>query len=92
MPEPDVRLVPVFQTADAALIAIAKSLLDAEGIEYDVRGEQVQDLFAWGRFGSGFNPITGAPVFIVREDDAERARELLRDLEASDSTGSDSTP
>jgi Putative prokaryotic signal transducing protein len=83
MPEPDVRLVPVFQTGDAALIAIAKSLLDAEGIEYHVRGEEVQDLFAWGRFGFGFNPITGAPVFIVREDDAERARQLLHGLKTS---------
>ncbi len=49
----------------------------------------MQDLFAWGRFGSGFNPITGAPVFIVREDDAERARELLRDLETSAEDDSD---
>ena len=74
------ELVPVFQTADAGLIAIVKSLLDAEGIEYLLRGEGVLDLFGWGRFGSGFNPITGSPVFIVREDDAERARVLLQDL------------
>lgn len=79
-PDPDVQLVPIFQTADAALIALAKSLLDGEGIDYLVRGEGVQDLFGAGRFGSGFNPITGSPVFIVREDDAERARELLKDL------------
>ena len=90
-PDPDVQLVPIFQTADAALIALAKSLLDGEGIDYLVRGEGVQDLFGAGRFGSGFNPITGAPVFIVRADDAQRARELLKDLREVAETGESST-
>ncbi len=88
-PEPDLQLVPVFQTADAALIALAKSLLGGEGIEYLVRGEGVQDLFGWGRFGAGFNPITGSPVFFVREDDADRAHELLQDLREVAETGED---
>ena len=79
-PDPDLQLVPILQTGDQGLIADAKSLLDAEGIQYFVRGEGVQDLFAFGRFGTGFSPITGAPVFLVREDDAERARGLLKDL------------
>ena len=77
---PDVRLVPVFQTGNPALIALAKSLLEAEGIEYYVRGEGLQDLFAYGRLGLGFNPVTGSPVFLVREDDAAEARELLGEL------------
>lgn len=88
MPDPDIQLVAVLQTADLALTAIAKSLLDAEDIEYFVRGEGVQDLFALGRFGSGMNPVTGAPVFFVREEDAERARLLLKDLQES-AEGSD---
>ena len=82
-PDPDIQLVPVLQTGDAALIAIAKSLLDAEDIPYLVRGEGVQDLFGWGRLATGFNVITGVPVFFVREDDAERARLLLKDLRES---------
>ena len=82
-PDPDVQLVPVFQTSAAGLIALAKSLLEGEGIDYVVRGEGVQDLFGWGRFATGFNPITGAPVFLVREADAERARVLLQDLQES---------
>lgn len=35
----DAVLVPVFATGEAALIAVAKSLLEAEGIDYFVRGE-----------------------------------------------------
>ena len=82
-PDPDIELVPVFQTSDASLIALAKSLLEAEQVDYLVRGEGVQDLFGFGRFATGFNPITGAPVFLVREADADRARMLLQDLSAS---------
>ena len=92
MTDPDLQLVPVFQTADAGLIALAKSLLGGEGIDYLVRGEGVQDLFGWGRFGSGFNPITGSPVFCVRQEDAERAQELLKDLREVAETGEPNPP
>jgi hypothetical protein len=78
-PEPNLELVPVFRTVDAGLVALAKSLLEGEGIEYMVRGEGLQDLFGWGRF-AGFNPIVGPVEFVVRSDDAPRVRALLRDL------------
>ena len=80
-PDPNIRLTPVFRTGDAGLIALAKSLLDSEEIEYLVRSENVQDLFGWGRFGSNFNVVSGPAEFVVREEDAERARTLLKDLE-----------
>jgi hypothetical protein len=83
-PEPNVKLAPVFRTGDAGLIALAKSLLDAEGIEYMARHDAVQDLFGWGRVGGGFNYIVGPVEFVVRKDDAERARTLLRDLSDAD--------
>ena len=85
-PDPTIRLTSVFRTGDPALIALAKSLLDSEGIEYLVRSEGVQDLFGGGRIGAGFNIVTGPAEFVVREDDVEKARELFRDLEASTST------
>ena len=80
----DIALVPVFATGEAALIAVAKSLLEAEGIDYFVRGEGLHDLFGYGRITS-FNYVVGRPPeFIVREEDAERARELLKDLATGD--------
>ena len=82
--DPTIQLTTVFSAGDPALIALAKSLLDGEQIDYVVRGEGVQDLFGWGRVGSGFNVITGPAQFDVREEDAQRARELLRDLAADD--------
>jgi hypothetical protein len=79
-PNPDLELVPVFRTADQGRIVLAKSLLESEQIDYMVRGETVQDLLAWGRM-TGFNPAVGPVEFVVRSDDASRARELLRDLD-----------
>ena len=84
--DPTIQLTTVFSAGDPALIAVAKSLLEGEGIEYLVRADGLQDLFGWGRVGSGYNIVTGPAEFVVRQDDAERARELLRDL-VSDSDG-----
>lgn len=81
-PAPDVELVQVFATGDAALVALVKSLLEEEQIEYMVRGDNLQDLFGAGRAFVGFNPIVGPVEFLVRSEDAAKARELLSDLEA----------
>lgn len=57
----------------------AKSMLDAKGISYSIRGEGVQELEGIGSFG-GFNPLFGPMLIQVLEEDAERAREVLRPL------------
>ncbi|SRR6266550_1696325 len=82
-PTPDVELVCVLATGDAGLIAVAKSLLEAEEIDYFVRGDGLQDLFGLGRI-AGYGFATGPAEFLVREDDADRARELLAGLIPSD--------
>jgi putative signal transducing protein len=82
-PTPDVKLVCVLTTGEAGLIAVAKSLLEGEEIDYLIRGDGLQDLFGMGRI-TGFNYAMGPAEFLVREDDADRARELLEGLTASD--------
>jgi hypothetical protein len=57
----------------------AKSLLEREGIEYVVHGENLQDLFAAGRLG-GYKWVAGPTEFRVSAADAERARVLLDGL------------
>lgn len=76
----EVTLEPVLRTADAGLIPLAKSLLEGEGIEYLVRGENLQDLLGAGRLG-GYNYITGLAEFLVHPHDAQRARTLLDGLD-----------
>ena len=88
-PTPDARLVPVFASADPGLIAIAKSLLDGEGIDHFVKGEGLQDLFGAGRL-AGFNPITGPAEFWVREEDARAARGRLNELREGDGNAASS--
>jgi hypothetical protein len=78
-PAPDAELVPVLNTGDAGAIAVAKSLLEAEDIDFFVRGEGLQDLFGVGRV-TGFNFAMGPAEFWVRAEDAERAREVLAGL------------
>jgi hypothetical protein len=80
-PAPDVELVPVLATGDAGVIAVAKSLLEAEQIDYFVRGDGLQDLFGLGRI-TGFSFAMGPAEFLVRSDDEDRARELLDGLTA----------
>ena len=82
-PAPDAELVPVLATGDAGLIAVARSLLDAEKIDYFVRGEGLQDLFGYGRL-TGFSLVVGPAEFLVRSEDADRARELLNGLTVAD--------
>jgi Putative prokaryotic signal transducing protein len=79
-PDPNIELVAVYQSGDEGQILVAKSLLDGEGIDYLVRGDGLQDLFGYGRLAIGFSNVVGPAEFLVRKDDADRARELLRDL------------
>ena len=79
-PAPNMELVRVFVATDEGLSEIAKSLLEGENIEYLARGDRLQDLFGWGRFGTGFSYIVGPTEFWVSTEDAERAHACLQGL------------
>ena len=86
-PEPEdepLNLVTAFAIGDPVTVAIAKSLLEEAGIRYLVRGEGLQDLFALGRVGFGFNPLVGPIEIQVRKRDQQEAAQLLGHLEESD--------
>ena len=76
--------VTVLESSDPALLALAKSLLDDAGIPYFAKGEGVQDLFGVGRFGTGFNPVTGPIELQVSAGDASEARAILLELRRHD--------
>ena len=77
------RLVTVFATGHEGIVAVVKSILDEAKIRYLAKGEGVQDLFGVGVLGVGFNPVTGPVEFRVMPEDAEYARELLKDVKES---------
>ncbi len=70
-------LITVFESGNAALLALAKVALDGAGIRYVIQGEGVQDLFGMGRLGSGYNMITGPVRIQVTPENARQAREAL---------------
>lgn len=73
------ELVTIFASSDLAELAVAKLVLESEGLPFITKGEGVQDLFGWGRLG-GMNLITGPVQLQVRRQDADLARELLEEL------------
>ncbi len=84
------KLVTVFKSGHEGLIAIVKSLLDEAEIKYLVKNEGVQDLFGIGVFGTGFNPLTGPIQIQVLPEDEATAKEILKDVEASEEVDEDS--
>lgn len=77
---PPLDLVTVLASGNPALLAVAQSLLQDRGIPYCLKGDQIQDLFGWGRMGAGYNILVGPAQLQVVAPDAEAAEALLRDL------------
>lgn len=70
-----VDFVTVMTTRDHSELMLAKSLLEAAGIEFFARNEEVENLIASG------------PVELqVSREDEEEAKDLLRDLEEREET------
>jgi hypothetical protein len=77
-PDPAIRLVTVFETADVGVAAVATSLLEDAGVDHAVRGDTLRTVLGWG--ASGFFNAAGPLEFQVREEDVARAAELLAPL------------
>jgi hypothetical protein len=67
-PDPNEKLVKVFETEQEPEALVVKGLLDSAGIESDLTSASlVQDAF----------PGLGGMILLVREDDAEEARRVI---------------
>jgi len=67
-PNPNEKLVKVFDSATEAEALVVRGLLDSAGIDSDLTAaEEVEDLV----------PGFGGMILLVREEDAERARNLI---------------
>lgn len=76
-PTPDFDLVPVYEPANQAYLALAKTMLEEERIEYYI--------FSL----STYFDMPRRPWLNVKTEDAERARQLLVDLANSRVEGAD---
>ena len=65
----DIELVPVLSTRDMTDVITIKSILDSEGIEYLLRGENMM-----------YIDSLGPAIIFVKEEEVERVKELLKDI------------
>lgn len=74
-PDPNEKLVKVFDSEAESEAMIVKGLLDSAGIDSDLKsGTWVQDTF----------PGLGGMVILVREEDAEKARQTIAESQQTD--------
>jgi len=78
-PDPDEKLVKIFDSEEESEALVVKGLLDSAGIENDLASASLlQDAF----------PGMGGMIILVREEDAAKARSLIeeyrRPADASD--------
>ena len=77
MNEEFIEYVPILETHNAGDRVFLKSILDAEGIVYYIQGEHVAPYL--------YNAL---PMrFMVKKDQASKAREILKNVELSYSYG-----
>ena len=74
VPDPNEKLVKVFDSEQESEAMVVKGLLDSAGIDSDITSvDAVQDMF----------PGVGGTVILVRQEDADRARQLIEDYRRS---------
>lgn len=88
----DAGLVALVRTGDPNELAFAEAVLTEADIPFVKKGESVQDLFALGRVGMGFNPVTGPIVLLVSEEHAAEAAKLLEESEKAELDGMEELP
>jgi hypothetical protein len=79
-PDPNEKLVKVFDSELESEAMIVKGLLESAGIDSDLTaGAMIQDMF----------PGLGGMIILVREQDAESARRLIEDYRQSNPSNDD---
>jgi hypothetical protein len=77
-------LVAVYRTADAMLLAIVKSALEAADVRFVVQGEGGLGLFPLGPLATGLTKnLVQATIYVAPEDET-RALEVLEGVDSTD--------
>jgi len=75
-----IELHPILVTSDMNKILLAKSILHWANIEFNVKNENLQNLFVLGQYTIGCNPLIGPMIIEVREEDFENSLELIKTI------------
>lgn len=74
-------LVTVLESGDPNEIAFAEAVLSEAEIPFVKTGDALQELFAMGRLGFGFNPVAGPVTLQVPVEHAAEAARILEEAE-----------
>ena len=81
-PEPNEKLVKIFDTEQESEAIVVRGLLESAGIDSDLKSiDAVQDAF----------PGVGGSVILVREEDAEEAGKIIESYRQSPPLDDDET-
>jgi len=69
---------------DQSFLMVAKSIIESAEIPFFTKNEGVQELFGFGRVGTGFNIAAGPIEIQVPKEYAEEALTLLESAEQDD--------
>ncbi len=75
------EFVQVFQTADASLLPVVKSVLSGAGIPHIVQGDEAQGLYPFGSLGGGSDDRLLGAVVLVPASRREAAEAVLDELD-----------
>lgn len=79
-PEPNERLVKIFDSGQESEALVVRGLLEAAGIEADMKSvDATQDMF----------PGVGGTVILVREEDADEASRIIESYRQSPTSDDD---
>ena len=78
-PNPIAENVTIYETSSLTELALIKSALENQNIQFNARGEDVQNLFAAGLTG-GYNPVTGGIKIDVEKSDVKKAIEIIKPI------------
>jgi hypothetical protein len=79
-PEPVFLEMVTILSGEPMEVKVAMSVLKGAGIRCYIKGEGLQDLFGFGRIGTGFNLLVGPVQLQVSKEEAEQAVILLKEL------------
>jgi hypothetical protein len=86
------ELITIHKPENETEFSILSSLLENAHIRFYVKNSKVQDLFGWGRFGTGYNLVTGPMILQVEKQYFSQAREIVEDYLLNKKQNSDIDP
>ena len=86
------KLVTIHKAANETELSILSSLLENADIQFYVKNSKVQDLFGWGRFGTGYNLVTGPMILQVEKKNFSKARGIVEEYLSNITDTAESDP